>query len=120
MLKEGEEGEPTKEKGFLSFLANTLVIADANPAKGEQVRVANITFERTPAASFFNLLWKGIFVGIRETVGIGMVPVKSPEQAFDKVVEKKEDRKEKREKRKVKRAKKAAKKEKEAAAAQDQ
>jgi hypothetical protein len=108
MLKEGEEGEPVKEKGFLSFLANTIIIADANPSKGEEVRVANITFERTPAASFFNLLWKGVFVGIRETVGIGMVPVKSPEQAFDKVTDKKEERKEKREKRRAERAKKAA------------
>ncbi len=119
MLKEGEAGEPVKEKGLLSFLANTIVIADANPSSGGEVRVANIEFERTPAASFFNLLWKSIFVGIRETVGIGMVPVKSPEQAFEKVAEKKEDRKEKREKRKAERAKKAAKKKKEEAAKND-
>eukprot|EP01133_Synstelium_polycarpum_P013094 gene13094-15401_t len=95
LLKETEEGTAPKKKGFLSFLANKLVIKDANPSKGEKVRTAEIRFERTPAASFFNLLWKSVFTGIRETVGIGMVPVKSPEKAYEKVKDKKQERKEK-------------------------
>ncbi|PYF76035.1 AsmA family protein [Pedobacter nutrimenti] len=95
LLKETEEGAAPKKKGFLSFLANKLVIKDANPSKGEKVRTAEIRFERTPAASFFNLLWKSVFTGIRETVGIGMVPVKSPEKAYEKVKDKKQERKEK-------------------------
>ncbi|WP_432713877.1 hypothetical protein [Pedobacter sp.] len=105
MLKESEKGEPFKEKGFLSFLANTIVVKNDNPSKGETLRIAKISFQRTPAASFFNLLWKSVFVGIRETIGIGMVPVKSPEKAFDKVVDKKEERKEKREEKKEERQK---------------
>lgn len=95
LLKETEEGAAPKKKGFLSFLANKLVIKDANPSQGEKVRTAEIRFERTPAASFFNLLWKSVFTGIRETVGIGMVPVKSPEKAYEKVKDKKQERKEK-------------------------
>jgi hypothetical protein len=114
LLKEGEDGEPMKEQGFLSFLANSIIIEDANPSKGQQPRVAKISFQRSPAASFFNLLWKSVFVGIRETIGIGMIPVKSPEEAFEKVKEKKLERQEKRksrkEARKEKRAKKAAEK----------
>lgn len=95
LLKEGEDGAPVKKKGFLSFLANKLVIMDANPLEGKPVRTANIVFHRSPAASFFNLLWKGVFVGIRETIGIGMVEVKSPEKAYQKVKEKKAERQEK-------------------------
>lgn len=95
LLKEGENGEQPKKKGFLSFLANKLLIDDDNPTKGEAPRVAHITFERTPAASFFNLLWKGVFIGMRESVGLGIVPVKSPEQSMKQIKDKKEARKNK-------------------------
>jgi len=92
LLKEGEDGAAPKKKGLLSFLANTLLIKDNNPEKGKAPRVAHITFSRTPAASFFNQMWKGVFIGLRETAGLGMVPVKTPEQAMKKVKEKlKED-----------------------------
>ncbi|MEQ7798535.1 hypothetical protein ABDJ41_01880 [Pedobacter sp. ASV1-7] len=94
LLKEGELGMPPKKKGFLSFLANEVLIKDANPSKGEPARTANITFERTPAASFFNMMWKSIFIGMRETVGLAIVPVKTPEQAMEKVKEKKKERSE--------------------------
>lgn len=113
LLKEGEDGAPIKEKGLLSFLANELLIKDQNPSKGEPARTARINFQRTPAASFFNLLWKSFFIGMREIVGIGIVPAKSPEQGLKKVNEKLEERKEKREKRREDRAQKR--KEKEAA-----
>lgn len=99
MLKAGEDGAPAKEKGLLSFLANNIIIKDANPTPGDAVRTANITLERTPAASFFNLLWKSVFVGIRETVGIGAIPVKSPEQAYKKVADNQDDKDDKKEKR---------------------
>ena len=75
LLKEDEGGEK-KKKGFLSFLANNILIKNDNPTKGEPLRIANITYERVPQASFFNLMWKSVFVGIRETVGIGGVPMK--------------------------------------------
>ncbi|WP_316785714.1 hypothetical protein [Pedobacter frigiditerrae] len=75
LLKEDENGVKEK-KGLLSFLANTILIKNDNPTKDEPLRVANITFTRVPQASFFNLMWKSVFIGIRETVGLGIVPVK--------------------------------------------
>lgn len=66
-----------KKKGLLSFLANTLLVIDENPRNGK-FRTGTINFQRTGSSSFFNLLWKGVFTGIRETVGIGMVPMKPP------------------------------------------
>jgi hypothetical protein len=99
LLKEGEEGEPMKRKGLLSFLANELVIKDANPYKGEALRVAKIEYVRPPSSSFFSLLWKGVFTGLRETVGIGGFKTKSPQESHKKVVEKKQERAEKRKER---------------------
>jgi len=92
LLKEGEEGMAPKKKGLLSFLANNLLIKDANPTKGETARTANVVFQRTPAASFFNLMWKSIFIGMREAVGLAIVPVKTPEQAMEKIKKRKEEK----------------------------
>lgn len=74
MLGETEDGKE-KKKGLLSFLANTLLIRDDN-LPGEKAHVAKVAHERVPQASFFNLMWKTVFKGIRETAGIGMVPMK--------------------------------------------
>lgn len=112
LLKAGEDGQAPKKKGLLSFLANEILIKDANPMPGKPVRSVLIDFERTPSASFFNLLWKSVFSGLRETVGLGIVPMKSPEQSSkdvkDKQEERKEKRKEKQEKKEAERNKKKA------------
>ncbi len=78
MLGEDSEGKE-KKKGLLSFLANTLLIKDDNIA-GEKGRIAAVTHERVPQASFFNIMWKTIFKGMREIVGIGIVPMKKMEE----------------------------------------
>lgn len=104
LLKEGEDGAAAKKQGLLSFLANNLLIIDANPTKGAAGRTANVSFERSPGASFFNLLWKGVFVGMRESAGLGVVPMKSPEKAMEVIKDKKEERKKKRTERQQKRA----------------
>lgn len=103
LLKEDDLGNAPKKKGFLSFLANTLLIKDANPTKDDPPRVANILFQRTASASFFNLLWKSVFIGMREIIGLGIVPVKTPEQALEKINDKKQDRREKRAQRREER-----------------
>jgi hypothetical protein len=101
LLKEDENGVKEK-KGFLSFLANTILIKNDNPTKGEELRVSNITFTRVPQASFFNLMWKSVFIGIRETVGLGIVPVKPMKEPISN---KKAERIKKRAERKAERAK---------------
>ncbi|MGE6218651.1 hypothetical protein ACQKCH_02395 [Nubsella zeaxanthinifaciens] len=74
MLGEDADGKE-KKKGLLSFLANTLLIKDDN-IPGDKGRFANVTHERPPQASFFNVMWKTVFKGMREIVGIGIVPMK--------------------------------------------
>lgn len=102
LLKAGEDGEAPKKKGFLSFLANNILIKDSNPLPGKELREVKIDFERTPSASFFNLLWKSVFTGLRETVGLGIVPMKSPEQGNKDMQKKLRERKEKRAEKKEK------------------
>lgn len=97
LLKEGEDGKAEK-KGLLSFLANTILIKNDNPTKGESLRTATISMERVPQASFFNLMWKSVFTGIREIVGIGIVPMKPMEKPG---MSKKEERQKKREARRA-------------------
>ena len=78
LLSDNIDGEGTKEKGFLSFLANSILVKDENPVKGEQPRTATMTNTRINSASFFNLMWKTVFVGIKDIVGVGIVPEKNP------------------------------------------
>ena len=114
LLKEGEDGAPIKKKGLLSFLANTLVIYDANPAKNKPLRVAQVDFKRAPTSSFFSLLWKGLFSGMRESLGIGGMKVEDPAKVRQKIVDKQTERKERRqEKREEKQKEKKEKQEKE-------
>ncbi|WP_316802313.1 hypothetical protein [Pedobacter nototheniae] len=78
LLSDNIDGTGTKEKGLLSFLANSILVKDQNPAKGEAPRTATMTNTRINSASFFNLMWKTVFMGIRDIVGVGVVPVKDP------------------------------------------
>lgn len=90
LLKKDEEDGRLKKKGLLSFVANTVLVKDNNPSKGEPLRVSTATFERPHSSSFFNLLWKGVFVCIKESVGLGIVKDKKAQPAEKKKEIKKE------------------------------
>lgn len=107
LLSDNIDGEGTKEKGFLSFLANTVLVKDENPKKGEAPRTATITATRINSGSFFNLMWKTVFVGIKDIVGVSIIPEKNP-VTQQKVIAKKireQKREDRREARKAKRDK---------------
>jgi hypothetical protein len=70
LLKKDEEHNELKKKKLASLLANVMII-DENPKKNKTPRTAIITrFPRDIQKSFFNLLWKSIFAGVKQTVGI--------------------------------------------------
>lgn len=70
MLKDEEDKQGNKRrKGLASLFANLLAIRNENPSPGEAVRVAKPVFRRDIRKSFFNLVWKTIFTGVKETVG---------------------------------------------------
>lgn len=64
------DGDTVKKKKLLSFIANTFILKSANPIGGKEARVAYPTFKRDPKKSYFNLVWKTIFTGIKMTAGI--------------------------------------------------
>lgn len=71
VLKQDKDHGEYKRKGLISFLANVMVIKDSNPLPGENVRTANVTHTRDIKKSFFNLVWKTLFDGVKDIVGAG-------------------------------------------------
>ncbi|HEX7844313.1 MAG TPA: hypothetical protein VF476_00855 [Chitinophagaceae bacterium] len=69
-LLELDKGAKETDRKFLaSFLAN-IIIKNDNPKKGEEIRTANINYTRDPNRSLFNLCWKAIFKGVKQTLGV--------------------------------------------------
>jgi len=67
----GKDGKTLKKKGLLSFLANTFIVKNSNPRrKGEAPLSADVSYIHDRERSFFNLMWKSIFTGIKVNVGI--------------------------------------------------
>ncbi|HEX2682822.1 MAG TPA: hypothetical protein VHL77_02755, partial [Ferruginibacter sp.] len=54
-----------KKKNFMSMLTNAL-IRDKNPSNNV-VRTEDINFQRDVTKSFFNLIWKSLYSGIKKT-----------------------------------------------------
>jgi hypothetical protein len=66
LKKDKDEGKLDK-KGLASLFAN-FVIKNSN--KGEKPRIEDVHFDRILYKSFFNLIWKSIFTGVKQTVGM--------------------------------------------------
>ena len=62
-----------KKKTVTGIIANTFLIKNDNPSKGEAARIAEVSHKRKVNTSFFSLLWKTILTGILKTIGL---PVK--------------------------------------------
>jgi hypothetical protein len=65
LLKKSKDNNELEKKSALSFLAN-FIIKDANPATG--TRVISGDYNREISKSFFNLLWKSMFVSLQKTI----------------------------------------------------
>jgi hypothetical protein len=66
LKKDKDEGRLDK-KDLASLFAN-LIIKNSN--KNEDPRVAEVHFNRILNKSLFNLIWKSIFTGVKQTVGM--------------------------------------------------
>lgn len=70
LLKKKEESDRLIRRGLVSLFANALVIKSDNPTPGEEVRETSAEYIRPKGASFFNVMWKTVFFGLKEAVGI--------------------------------------------------
>ncbi len=68
VLKRDETTKDIKKRGLFSLVANILV-KNSNPKNGS-LRKTNPSYERNVNKSFFNLVWKTIFNGMKETLGL--------------------------------------------------
>lgn len=68
MLKKNEGENKYQKKALASFAAN-FIMKDSNPKSG-QTRFANPEYKRDIHKSIFNLMWKTLFSGIKETAGV--------------------------------------------------
>ncbi|HEU4553111.1 MAG TPA: hypothetical protein VFS25_09760 [Chitinophaga sp.] len=67
ILKKDDDTHQLKRKGLMSLFANVLAINDSNPPGDGKVKVVHTQYTRDPKKSFFNLVWKTLFTGIKET-----------------------------------------------------
>lgn len=104
ILMKKDEQENFKRMGLMSLFANALLLERNNPSGKNPIRIAKPYYARPPDGSFFNLMWKVIFVGLKESVGI----TKEKEAKLLKRAENYIDAKEKREQRKYIRQKRKA------------
>ncbi len=69
MLEKDKGSKELDKKSLSSFIGN-IIIMNSNPIKNENVRVVQVHADRNVNTSFFNMSWKAIFKGVKETVGI--------------------------------------------------
>lgn len=60
----------TSTKTVLSFLVNQLILQNSNPDREGNFRIAQIDHERVPVYSHFKSIWKALFEGIQQSVGL--------------------------------------------------
>jgi hypothetical protein len=68
LLKKDNE-DNTYRKKVLPTLAAALLVKDSNPANGK-TRTSSVHYDRDIYRSMFNLMWKSLFTGVKETVGV--------------------------------------------------
>ena len=103
VLGKEEDNGRLKKKGLISLIANALLVTDNNPTPGHPLRVATSSFVRPDQGSFFNLMWKNIFEGIKQSVGFTVQREQELQKSFDSVKGSKPDRIDRREERRQKR-----------------
>jgi hypothetical protein len=111
LLKKVEGKADLQTQGFISKLANTLIIEDNNPDKKGNFRPGPIDLKRDPTTSFFSFLYKALLDGIKPSVGFDKKTEGKVNNAIikvnnlvDKFKQFKEQRQEKRAARKAARA----------------
>jgi len=108
LLKENEKNA-FKRMSFISILANAFVLIRDNPRFNDPVRVENVVYERPENTSYLGMLWRSIYTGIKESIGLSAQIEKDLRQRATDYKQNKNDRllkKENRmEKRKIRRLK---------------
>lgn len=99
LLEPSEDANRLVAKGFMSFLANNLIINSSNPDREGKFVSAKINYNRPPTASFFSFIHKSLFQGIRHSIGFTPQKEKEIKAQIEKFEKMKADREQRRENR---------------------
>lgn len=69
LLKKDSTDDTFKKKKLASFVAN-IIVKNANPLRKQPVRVADVHYVHDTNRSFFNLMWKSVYAGVKQTAGM--------------------------------------------------
>jgi len=69
LLKKDSAENKLQKKKLASFVAN-MVVKNSNPLRRQPVRVETLEYKRDTNRSFFNLMWKSVYSGMKKTVGM--------------------------------------------------
>jgi hypothetical protein len=115
LLKKVPGQKELQTQGFISKLANTLIIEQDNPDKKGNFRPGPIDLKRDPQVSFFSFLYKALLDGLKPSVGFDKkteTKVNNTIAKVSNIIDKfnafKAKRKQKKEERQAKRAAKKA------------
>lgn len=72
-IHKGNDDSKLKKKTFTSLFANTFLIKNSNPKKGNDSRKPAFSVDRRNNSNFFSFIWASVLIGILKTIGI---PVK--------------------------------------------
>lgn len=98
LLKNDDETNKLEKKGVVSALAN-VIVKNNNPGDDGVLRIGETNAERAKEGSFFNLMWKSIFEGMKQSVGVTLSSVEKTTVEPTKREQRKMERKLRREKR---------------------
>jgi len=108
LLKKDSATNKLVKQGFISKIANTLIIDNDNPDKKGNFRPGPIDLKREPTVSFFSFLYKGLLDGLKPSVGFSKKTESNVTKAvttvsglLDKFNKFKEDRKKRRAEKKA-------------------
>jgi len=104
-LLKKEDGESRLVKqGWMSFLANAMVLNASNPDETGKFVTADLQLERAPTMSFFSFVWKTLLQGIRHSVGVTVEKeqqIKTQIARFKEIKASREERQRRRERRRA-------------------
>jgi hypothetical protein len=69
LLRKDSVDNSINKMKLASMLAN-IKVKNANPGRNDAIRRVTVHYDRDVSKSFFNLIWKSIFTGVKESVGI--------------------------------------------------
>ncbi len=65
-----DANENKYDKKFLPSLASHFLVKNSNPEKNKKIRVETVHCKRNLTGSFWNLIWKSIFTGVKQSIGV--------------------------------------------------